>query len=60
MGLLLSLIGLKTAGIVVANPDTMVSLGNLDTVNVALVVASLALIATLVHHKVRPRSGSLT
>lgn len=25
MGLLLSLIGLKTAGIVVANPDTMVS-----------------------------------
>ena len=52
MGLLLSLIGLKTAGIVVSNPDTMVSLGELRTADVALVAASLAVIATLMHHKV--------
>ena len=52
IGMLLSLIGLKSAGIVVANPDTMVSLGELRTVDVAIFTASLTLMATLMHHKV--------
>ncbi|GAX78068.1 hypothetical protein CEUSTIGMA_g5510.t1 [Chlamydomonas eustigma] len=56
MGLLLSLIGLKTAGIVVANPETMVALGDLLTVDAALAAGGLALIATLHHNKV---SGSI-
>ena len=52
IGMLLSLIGLKSAGIVIANPDTMVSLGELRTVDVAIFAASQALMATLMHHKV--------
>ncbi|GAX72901.1 hypothetical protein CEUSTIGMA_g356.t1 [Chlamydomonas eustigma] len=53
MGLLLSLIGLQSAGVVVANEDTMVGLGDLATLNVALAVGGLALIASLHYNKVR-------
>ncbi len=53
MGLLLSLIGLQSAGVVVKNEDTMVGLGELMTLNVALAVGGLALIAALHHNKIR-------
>ena len=57
MGLLLSLIGLTSAGVVVANEDTLVGLGELATLKVALAVGGLALIASLHHLKVRGRKG---
>ena len=43
MGLLLSLIGLKTAGVVVANPDTMVS-----RIGVRVVIPGIHTLLTLV------------
>lgn len=53
MGLLLSLIGLTSAGVVVGNKDTLVEMGDLYSLNVALLVFGLSLIAALIHHNVR-------
>ncbi|GAX78069.1 hypothetical protein CEUSTIGMA_g5511.t1 [Chlamydomonas eustigma] len=53
MGLLLSLIGMQTAGVVVPNKNTMLGLGSLLSVDVGVAAGGLMLIATLHHHKVR-------
>ena len=47
IGLFLAMIGLTSAGIIVANPDTLVGLGAIDDVTVLLAVAGLILMAGL-------------
>lgn len=47
IGLLIALIGLEWAGIVVANPGTLVGLGNLKSAPVLLAMGTLALTAVL-------------
>ena len=47
VGLFIAFIGLKGAGIIVANPDTAVGLGNLATPSAALALFGLMLIAIL-------------
>jgi AGZA family xanthine/uracil permease-like MFS transporter len=53
IGLFIAFIGLKGAGIIVANPDTFVTLGNLTAPTAALSVAGLLLIAALQAWRVR-------
>jgi AGZA family xanthine/uracil permease-like MFS transporter len=53
MGLLLSFIGLQTSRIVVADPETMVTMGGLLQPEPLLAVGGLALIAALHHRNVR-------
>ncbi|MCS7316420.1 MAG: NCS2 family permease, partial [Bryobacteraceae bacterium] len=53
IGLFLALIGLRNAGIVVPNPETMVALGNLREPNTLLALAGLLLIATFAAWGVR-------
>src|ERR1700736_6781934 len=44
IGLFIALIGLHNAGIIVANPDTLVAMGNLRNANTALAIVGLLLI----------------
>jgi AGZA family xanthine/uracil permease-like MFS transporter len=53
IGLFIAFIGLRNAGIVKADPATIVSMGNLRDPNVALAVLGILLIATLQAWKVR-------
>src|SRR5271156_1026879 len=53
IGLFIAFIGLRNAGIVKADPATIVSMGNLRDPNVALAVFGILLIATLQAWKVR-------
>jgi len=53
IGLFIALIGFKNAGIVVANPNTLVSLGNLHDPKVLLAVFGLLFTSYLVVKKVR-------
>jgi hypothetical protein len=53
MGLLLTFIGLQSAAIVVADPETMVTVGDLLDLKPALAIAGLALITALSYRNVR-------
>src|SRR5579863_10187244 len=53
IGLFIAFIGLRNAGIVKADPSTIVAMGNLRDPNVALAVFGILLIATLQAWKVR-------
>jgi hypothetical protein len=53
MGLLLSFIGLHTSNVVVPDPDTMVAMGDLLTLEPLLAIAGLAAIAALHYRNVR-------
>lgn len=52
IGLFIMLIGFKNAGIVAANPDTIIALGKITTAPVLLAVIGLILTAALVARKV--------
>src|SRR5579864_1227097 len=53
IGLFIALIGLHNAGIVVANKDTLVAMGNLRNPETLLAVAGLLLIAALLAWRIR-------
>lgn len=53
MGMLLSFIGLQSSGIVVANSETLCSLGDITTIEAILAVLGLGVIAALQHHNVK-------
>ena len=53
IGLFLAMIGLTGAGIIVANPDTVVGLGDLTTAPVWLAILGLILMAGLEHRGVK-------
>jgi adenine/guanine/hypoxanthine permease len=53
IGLFIAMIGLRNAGIIVANKDTLVSLGNLRDPNTILAIFGLLLMATLLARGVR-------
>lgn len=53
MGLLLTFIGLQSADIVVADPETMVAVGDLLALKPALAIGGLALITALSYRNVR-------
>ncbi len=52
IGLFLAIIGLKQAGVVVANPATLVSLGDVQSVPVLLSLAGVVLIAVLMSRRI--------
>lgn len=52
VGLFLGLIGLKTAGIVVASPATLIKLGDLTSAGPLLAAICFLMIAILEHHRV--------
>ncbi len=56
IGLFLAIIGLKNGGIIVAHPETLVTLGDVHTPTVLLMLFGLVLIGTLLTRKV---SGAL-
>lgn len=47
IGLFIGMMGLKNAGIIVSNPDTLVALGNLTSLNVSLGILGFFIIAIL-------------
>lgn len=51
-GLLLTFIGLQSAGIVVADPETMVTVGDLLALKPAVAIGGLALITSLSYRNV--------
>lgn len=53
IGLFIALIGLKNAGIVVSNPDTLVALGNITSITVVLAVIGILFTAILISKKVK-------
>jgi AGZA family xanthine/uracil permease-like MFS transporter len=53
MGLLLTFIGLQSAGIVVPDPETLVTVGDLLALKPAIAIAGLALITSLSYRNVR-------
>lgn len=53
IGLFIAFIGLKNAGIIVANPATLVSLGDMGSPTVLLAIGGIALCAILLALKVR-------
>ncbi|GBF95930.1 guanine permease [Raphidocelis subcapitata] len=53
MGLLLTFIGLQSADIVVADPETMVTVGDLFALKPSIAIAGLALITALSYRNVR-------
>ncbi len=53
IGLFIAMIGLRNAGIIVANKDTLVALGNLRDPNTLLAIFGLLLMATLLARGVR-------
>src|SRR5579863_4702019 len=57
IGLFIAMIGLRNAGIVVANPATLVALGNLRDKNALLAVFGLILTSALYARGFRPRAS---
>ena len=53
IGLFIALIGLRNAGIIVASPSTLVTMGNLRSPNTLLAIAGLLLMAALMARGVR-------
>lgn len=53
IGLFITLIGLKGANIVVGNPSTLVSLGDIGSPQFVLAIVGLLLIAVLYHYKIK-------
>ena len=53
IGLFLAMIGLTSAGIIVANPDTIVALGSISSTDVLLACAGLMLIAGLEYRGIK-------
>ena len=53
IGLFIAFIGLHNSGIIVANPDTLVTMGNLRNPSTALAVGGLLIIAALLAWKIR-------
>ncbi|MEF9921608.1 MAG: NCS2 family permease [Anaerovoracaceae bacterium] len=53
IGLFIALIGLKSAGIVIASPATLVDLGSVGTPQFALAIVGLLIIAALFHFNVK-------
>jgi xanthine/uracil/vitamin C permease (AzgA family) len=53
MGLLIALIGMVSIKLVVADPQTVVALGDLGDVRIWLSLAGLALTGSLLFHQVR-------
>lgn len=53
IGFFIAFVGLRNAGIVVANPATFVSMGNLREPNTALAVLGIVIIAALLARKMR-------
>jgi AGZA family xanthine/uracil permease-like MFS transporter len=53
IGLFIAFIGLRNAGIIIANPATLVSLGNLRSPSTLLAIFGLLLIAALMARRVR-------
>ena len=53
IGLFIGFIGLKNAGIIVANPETFVALGNLKAPSAALALLGLVIMAALSLHRVK-------
>lgn len=53
IGLFLAIIALKSAGIIVANPATMVSLGDITSLHCLLAVLGFFITIGLVHHNVK-------
>jgi AGZA family xanthine/uracil permease-like MFS transporter len=53
IGLFIAIIGLRNAGIIVASPATLVTLGNLRDKNTLVAIAGLTIIATLLVWRVR-------
>lgn len=52
IGLFIAIVGLKGAGIVVANPDTLVAFGDISSPQVVLALVGLMMIAILHHYNV--------
>lgn len=52
IGLFICIVGLKGAGIVVANPDTLLALGDISTAPVALALIGFVITGILHHYKV--------
>lgn len=53
MGLLVALVGMTSVNIVVADPHTIVGLGNMDSYVVYLCILGLCFIGTLIYHQVQ-------
>ena len=53
IGLFITIIALKGAGIVVSNPDTLVALGDIGSAQVVLAIVGLLIIGVLHHYKVK-------
>ena len=53
IGLFISIVGLKGAGIVAADPSTLVAMGNLSTPQVVLALVGLILIGIMWHFKIK-------
>jgi Permeases len=53
IGFFISFIGLQDAGIIIANPATLVGLGNITSASVLLSLAGVIIIAVLYHKNVR-------
>ena len=52
IGLFIAIVGLKGAGVVISNPDTLVAMGNVASPQFALALVGLIIIAILHHFKV--------
>lgn len=53
IGLFIALIGLKSGGIIVSNPDTLISFGNFTKANVVLTLIGITITAVLMSRKVK-------
>jgi len=53
MGILIAMIGMVSVDLIVANPKTLVQLGDLTTWNMQLVLVGTILVASLIHHDVK-------
>lgn len=53
IGLFISIVGLKSAGIVVSNPDTLVGFGDFSSPQVILALVGLLIVAILYHYNIK-------
>lgn len=53
MGILIAMIGMVSVDLIVANPKTLVELGDLSSWNLQLVLAGTILVASLIYHDVK-------
>ena len=53
IGLFISIIGLKSGGIIVSNPDTLVALGDVSSPQVVLALVGFLIVAILYHRNVK-------